>query len=121
MLECLLTCVYFRSVIGCHRSSSERVPRQVQSDIAMGVVCGMFRFSLVVLTAAKWVVSRTGTKSFTRWSRNVLMSTAGPRPTPRVASCLAYRASHDILETTGLPYMGCWSGAVLAAYLGMSA
>jgi len=38
---------YFRSVIGCHRSRSERVPWQVHSDIALGVACGMFRFSLV--------------------------------------------------------------------------
>ena len=36
------------------------------------------------------------------WSRNVLMSTAGPAAGwPLVASCLAYRASHDIWRWTG--------------------
>ena len=31
-------------------------------------------------TAAQWVVSQTGAKSYSKrvWSRNVLMSTAGP-------------------------------------------
>ena len=60
-------------------------------------------------------------KSYSKrvWFRN--MSTAGPRPTPLVASCLAYLASHDISETARLPYMGCRGGVVLTAYLGMSA
>ena len=41
-----------------------------------------------------------------------------PRPTPRVASLpSAYLASHDISETARLPYMECWSGAVLVACL----
>ena len=94
---------YFRSVIGCHRSR-----------------CGLWNVPVLisVLTAAKWVVSQSGTKSFTRWSRNVLMSTAGPRPTSRIASLpSAYLASHDISETARLPYMGCRGGAVLMACL----
>ena len=106
---------YFRSVIGCHRSRSERVPWQVQSDIALGVACGMSRFSLVVMTsraAAAHGWSRRRVQS------HVLMSTAGPRPTPLVASLpSAYLASHDISETARLPYMGCRGGAVLMACL----
>ena len=60
--------MYFRSVIGCHRSSSERVPRQVQSHIAMGVV--LWNVPVLIscddsrATATQRVVSQTGTKSF---------------------------------------------------------
>ena len=62
---------------------------RVRSDIALGVVCGMSRISLVVMTghAAPRTAGLAGGYEaiYIGCGRNVLMSTAGPRPTPLTA------------------------------------
>jgi len=65
------------------------------------------------MSATQQVVSQTGTKSFIQ---GVVLECSGVGCLPSCQS-LAFLASHDISETAGLPYMGCWNGAVLTACL----
>ena len=87
MLECLLTCVCFRLLA--------RV-RWQYFLITLG--CCLTDINQV----ASGAMASANSYRKRVWSRNVLMSTAGPAAGwPLVASCLAYRASHDIWRWTG--------------------